>query len=279
MPSMGDSKLKPFQSMAEQNPVQNNKVAQGLQAARAATLQQQVASAPAAVNTQRAAQQLGAQQAQQAGQIQLQAAQQTVQDQQKIAQAALAAKQQQAAVDLGRKQLASKARQELLTDKLSQVDRGLKSKLLDESISFEKDEMGRNLFNERQLLDYKLQSTQSDIALQQYEQNAAELSQKRTQMLQMAYKKIEQELSQTQQRGQQSQANAQILKLQQAKIELEQKLQREANRKKNRAAMISAAGTIAGAVIGGVASGGNPAGVAAGSSIGGGVGGVIASQE
>lgn len=267
MPTLGDSKLKPFQALAEQNPVQNNRIAQGLQAARTANLQQQVAASPAGQNIAKVAQAAGAQQAQQAGQIQVQTNQQTIADQKKIAEAALAAKQQQASVDIGRKQLASKERQEVLSTKLSQVDRGLKNKLLDESISFEKDEMGRNLFNERQLLDYKLQSANSDIALQQYEQNASELTQKRTQMLQIAYKKIEQELSQTQQKGQQSQANAQMLKLQQAKIELEQKLQREENRKKNRASMISAAGTIVGVGIGAAA--GSPV---AGGMIGKGVG-------
>jgi hypothetical protein len=268
MAVLGDKAFSPFQVLAQQNPAQNLRVAQGLQAGRVAGMQQQVAQAPVA--GPRAAQALGAQQAAQAGQINLQAQQQTVQQQQQIGQAALEAQRGQASLELGAKDLQRRKRADELTGKLYQLDKGLKNKLLDESIAFEKDEMGRTLFNERQLLDYKLQSAKSDVEFQKYEQQMQELSTRRMTMLKIAYQKVQQELSQAQEMTQQQLSQAQTKRLVEAKRALEEKMAREAARRKNRAAMIGAVGAVAGAVVGTLIAPG--AGTVAGASLGGGVG-------
>lgn len=264
---MADNTLRPLQTLAQQNPVQNNRIAQGLQAARSTGLQQAVAAAPAGTSNVKAAQTGGAQQAAAAGQINTQVAQQTVQDQQKLGQMGLAAQGAAASEALGKKQLNSKKRQQVLIEKLGQVDKKMKNRLIDETISFNKDEMGRTLFNTRQLLDYKLASAKSDIDMQKYEQQVRELSQKKMQMLQVAHKKVMQELEQSQQSGQQQTSQQQTKRLIQAKINLEEKMRKEAAEKKNRGMMANAAGALVGIVIGSYT--GNSA---AGNQIGGGVG-------
>lgn len=263
-----------LQTLAQQNPMQNSRIAQGQQAARAGQLQQTVAAAP--MQGPKAAQAVGTQQAQQAGAINVQDNQQTVADQSTIAKQALAEQANQAALTGKKTNLALKKKADGLKTKLDQIDRGLKNKLIDETIAFEKDDLNRTLWNERQLMDYKLQSANRDIELQKYEQEVNQLSQKRTQMLQLAYKKIEQELANSQSASQQNAGQEQTKRLQQAKVALEQKLSREAARRKNRAAMISAVGMVGGAVVGTMVAPG--AGTAAGASLGAGAGSIAASQ-
>jgi hypothetical protein len=267
---------KPLQAIAQQNPVQNSRIAQGLQAARQTSLQQAVASSPT-VSNPAASQALGAQQAAQAGQIRTQQAAQTAEQQAQIGKQALGEQAGKAALEAQKRQLSMKVRADQLAQKLYQVDKGLKNKLLDESISFEKDEMGRNLFNERQLMDYKIASTKSDIELQKYEQSVSQMSARRIQMLQTALNKIKQTESQQQETTQQTLSQAQMQRMAQAKIALEKKIRDEMARRKNRAAMFGAAGAVVGGVAGAVF--GGPAGAVAGSSLGSGLGSVAASQE
>jgi len=266
--------LKPLQAIAAQNPAQNSRIAQGLQAARATGLQSQIAAAPQGISNPRAAQQVGAQQAAQAGTIRTQTAATTAQQQAELGKMGLDVGGKQQQLKMQKAQLTMKARANELANKLYQLDKTLKNKLLDESIAFEKDDMSRTLFNERQLLDYKIASTKSDIALRKYEQEVSQMSQRRIQMLQTALNKVKQAEEQAMLKGQQGAAQGQMKTLAQAKINLEKKLRDEAARKKNRASQFAAGGAIIGGVIGAIY--GGPAGAAAGASIGGGAGTAVA---
>lgn len=154
---------------------------------------------------------------------------------------------------------------------LSNLNSSLKNKLFDENMQFGKDELGRTLFNDRQLLDFKVATAKSDIELKKFEQDMRQASARKIQILAAAQQKLKQALEQSFSQGEQNLDQDSRMKIAQAKIAAEAKMKKEANKQKNRAAIISAAGTIAGGVVGFVATGGNPMGAMAGASMGGGL--------
>jgi hypothetical protein len=153
-----------------------------------------------------------------------------------------------------------------------------KQDLFDSSLRFEQDELGRTVFNERQLLDYAVTHAKDVEAMQNYEQAISQLSERKLRLMQVAQQKIQQELINANTAEQSALNQEAKLALARAKSAAEEKAAKEKAKAKNRASMWSALGGIAGAVVGGVITM-NPAGAALGYSVGSGLGGVASTVE
>lgn len=149
-----------------------------------------------------------------------------------------------------------------------------KQQLFDASLQFEQDELGRTIFNERQLLDYAISKAKDVEDLQNYEQTVSQMSERRLRLLQAAQNKIQQELQQAYAMEENELSQEHKLGLARAKAALEAKIQKEKADASNRAAMFNGIFTIAGGIAGAVIAGpgGYAAGALAGSTIGGGIG-------
>ena len=269
------ARSRQLQTLAQGMPVANQAVADQLQQGRQTQLQAAISSAPTGVSTRQAAQQVGAQQAQQAGQIQTGIMEQDLKQQAQLGQLGLAEQAQTAQKGLADRQLGLQQKQRELTGKLTAIDSRLKNELFDKQLSFQRDDMGRTLYNDRQLLDYKLMTAKSDEDLSNYEQKVSQLSKRKLQILEAAYKKIAQTLEQQFTKGQQKLDQAQKKRLVLAEAAMKEKIAREKANAANRGSMFSSAGTIAGAAVGTYY--GGPAGGAAGAAVGGGAGSILAS--
>lgn len=267
--------INPFTQLAGQMPIANQRTQTGLLEAAKTKTQAALGGVPPTGQPLgvRQVQAAAGQQAAQQGQAILGTTQQGAQQSGQMQQAAAqqdATKSQEA---LRERQLRLSAAQRQMERQLNSVDSRLKSRLLDDQMAFQKDELGRTLFNDRQLLDWKLANAKSEVEVADFEQKLREESTKRVQILSAAHAQIQQAMEQSFVEGQQQLDAAQRLRLAEAKRKLEEKIKKEQARSRNRAAMISAAGAIVGGVAGALAAGpgGYAAGAAAGSSIGSGV--------
>jgi len=149
-----------------------------------------------------------------------------------------------------------------------------KQQMFDATMQFEQDELGRTIFNERQLLDYAISKAKDVEDLQNYEQTVGQMSERRMRLLQAAQAKIQQELQQAYQMEENELTQEHKLGLARAKAALEAKMQQEKADAANRAAMFNGIFTIAGGVAGAIIAGpgGYAVGAAAGASIGSGLG-------
>lgn len=149
-----------------------------------------------------------------------------------------------------------------------------KQQMFDATMQFEQDELGRTIFNERQLLDYAISKAKDVEDLQNYEQTVGQMSERRMRLLQAAQAKIQQELQQAYAMEENELTQEHKLGLARAKAALEAKMQQEKADAANRAAMFNGIFTIAGGVAGAIIAGpgGYAVGAAAGASIGGGLG-------
>lgn len=277
----GTIKQNQIAAMAKQMPMALGQQINQAQASQTTALQQSIAQAAQVPvgGTQAAGQVAGAQQAQQAGQVQSAAQDQLNAKTQKAGQDVLAQGAQDAQQRLQRKALQAQEENKQAQATLSNLSSDLKQRLFDSNLSFQKDELGRTLFNDRQLLDYKLSQGLSDEGLANYEQQVREVSTKKMQMLQAAQAKIKQELGNAFQAGQQELDQDQQRFLLEKEQAIAKKIKKEAAAQANKGSMFSAAGTVVGAVVGSyVGPAGTAAGAAAGASIGGAVGNVAASQ-
>lgn len=270
--------------LANQMPGQNQKVATGLQEAAKTQMRQQLAG-QGPMSTQQI-QAIGQQAAAQQGQAKLQVQQQGAQEAQKLGSLALNQDQQDKQVKLQARQLdlAKKTRENTLA--LNNLDSNLKARLLDDQFQFQQDELGRTLFNDRQLMDYKIQTAKSDLDMRDFEDKMRQTSMRKIQLLKSAQARIEQEMKQSFQKGQQQLDQQSMTRLAENKRALEEKIRKEKAKQANRASMFSAGGIIAG-VGGGLllaASGPLGWGVGAstlasggltGASVGGGLGSII----
>lgn len=281
-----------FRNLAGQMPGQNKQVVSGLQEAAKSQMQAQLGGAqplgqPMGI---RQVQQLGAQATAAQAQPILQVQQQAQQEAARLGQMSLEDKQQQAQKQLQERQFNIQRGQRDMESQLGVLNKDLKQRLLDDQFSFQKDELGRTLFNERQLLDYKVATAKSGIELRELEQKMRQTGQRKLQMLKTAQAKLNRELTQEFQKGQQELDQEQRKRLIQAKVAIDKKIAREQARARNRGSMFSAIGTLAGVAIGGalIATGVGAApgaaitsqaiatGAMAGGAAGGGVGSVLA---
>lgn len=162
-------------------------------------------------------------------------------------------------------------------DTLTKLGMTTKQQLFDVSLQFEQDELGRTIFNERQLLDYAITHAKDVEALQDYEQAISQMSERRLRLMQVAQQKIEMELKQAFQ-GEQSALNQEAkLALTKAAAQLKEKMAKEKANAQNRSSMWAALGGLTGAAIG--AYFGGPAGASLGYSIGSGGGSIASTIE
>jgi hypothetical protein len=268
-------------ALSSQMPGQNQKLTTGLQEAAKTQMRQQMAGqGPMGVQQVQA---MGQQAAAQAGQANLQVQQQGAQAAQKLGGLALTQEQQDKQRQLQSRQLTLAKQSRLNEQTLQGLDANLKNRLVDDQFQFQKDELGRTMFNDRQLMDYKIQTAKSDLEMRDFEDKMRQTSQRRIQILKAAQAKVEQELQQQFALGQQKLDQALSAKLAKAKRDLEEKIKRERAAQANRASMFSAGGAILGAAAGiaiTVATGGAGAAVLAqggmmGAGFGQGVGGIL----
>jgi len=261
-------------------PMANQQIASGMQQARETQLQAAIGGlTPEQAAQPRLAQAVGAQQAAAAAQIQTQA-------QQKIQQQAITAGQQAITNEKIKKQQELFTRSQALSQKgryleneLARISQSAKDKLLDQQLSFKRDELGRTVWNERQLADYKIATAKDDEDFRNYQQEVTNLSERRMKMLLVAQKKLEQILEQGYLSTNQKLDQASRLKIAENLAELKRKQAREAARQANTMAMWSGGGAILGAAAGALVPGGGAIGAAVGAQIGQGVGTAVGSQN
>lgn len=131
--------------------------------------------------------------------------------------------------------------------KLSQTERHLASSLWDDQSKFERDEIGRVSFNERQLADYAILQAKSQDEFDTWSQNMGTLHQNKLSILQTAHAKILQELEQAFLRGEQEDNQSTQRALSIAKSLMEQKIAKARAKAQETAAWISAAISVVGA--------------------------------
>lgn len=265
-------------------------------------MQQAVAAAPASMsNIGAVAQQVGGQ---------LAALQAGLQNKQVAAAADLAGQQQQATI-AGRaqqldvqnqqKQLAVQAQQSANEQKLASISERAKQEVYDSRKQFTQDAMGLKFTNERQLSDFMRLSARSAEDLKNYESNLQVAHDRKTALLESAYRKLEQEKNSESQIVNQLRdqintqgiasgkaSNAQVLldaklnditSINEAMANLEISIEQARADAANRAARNQAVGTILGAGLGAAAGGaatGTPQGALFGAQAGAGVGGGVA---
>lgn len=157
-------------------------------------------------------------------------------------------------------------------DTLTKLGMTTKQQLFDSSLQFEQDELGRTVFNERQLLDYAVTHAKDVEAMQDYEQAISQMSERRMRLMQAAQQKIEMELRQAY-AAEQSALNQEVkLSLTRAMQEAKDKAAREKANAQNRSTMWAAIGTVVGAGAGAML--GGPAGAQLGATVGSGLGGI-----
>jgi hypothetical protein len=265
-------------------PGANAAVTQQLEATR--KLQQQNAIAQAGKvqpqNVAAQAQAAGVQAAAQQGQARATEQQQNLQGQQEIRQAMI---QDRAQEETNAARLRGYENTKVLFEaerRLENLDSRLKQDIYDKQLQFKEDEIGNTMFDERQLLDYKIATAKDDNDLLAYEQQVEQASRKKQVMLDVALRRIKQELANDLQGETSSLSREQRIALGQKAQALQDKIRKEQNKSKNRAAMFQAGGQILGAVAGAVVGTvlfpgvGTAAGATAGAAIGSGAGAAVA---
>ena len=280
-PTPQTPRMAALQNLQKQLPVANQRLAQGMQAARDIQLQQAVARAPTGAAIAPAAQQTAAAAAAQTGSQQAEQAKQMVQQAGQLGQLQLGEQQIQAQQQVARAQQAARQQEMTNVERLGRLDIEAKKDLYDRELQFKKDEAGRTLFNERQLMDYAARNARSDEEYKNYAQQADLLNRRNLQAMETAYKIIEEDLAQKWRMAEQKKDQAAQKQIADIRAEIAARMERERARAANRAAMFQAGGMIVGAAAGAVIAGpgGYAAGAAAGAQIGGAAGGIAASQQ
>lgn len=260
-------------------------LAEARRAQQRMAIRQQVASLPtgqgAAIAGPQAAAQVGQQAAQQVGQINTQQVQQQGQQAAQVGQQAVQTQANEAqnteaqrALDLGRTQ------QQLESD-FAVTSRGLKADLYDKAMQFQKDEQGRTFLNEKQLLDYKLSRGISEEEWADYQQEATQAAEREIQLMESAYRKLEQDLSQDALDKRTDISNETRRQIVEMKAALERQIAKKKAAAANRSAMMGALGTVAGVGAVTLATGGTApaAAILAGGVAGGGLGQIAAGSQ
>lgn len=241
-----------LQNIANLAPASNKQLASGMQRARDINLQKTVGQVPKGISSTKAAQQIGAQQAQQAGQSQVQLQQRGQQQQQQLGQLALQQQEQQKQKTLAQKQFGIEQNRRQLEERFFSLSEGLKDKLFDRQLKFQRDELGRTLFNERQLADWTLSKAQSRQEVQQFSNKLQRESARRMQVMQTAQAKLRQAIEQGYTSEKQSLDQESRLRIAEAAAAAKRKMQEEAAEQAGFSGMLGALGTLGGMAIGAV---------------------------
>lgn len=289
---MGQRLSSNISQMASQFPQQNEDVARKQAEARQAAIRSAVAGAarrgplPSQTLGQAAAQSV-----QQQAQPRLQAQARTIEQQGQLAQMQLQQEGAGKQAELQRRNVQLQQQHRLAVTSLNQLQQGLGDKLVTRETQFQKDQLGRTMFTERQLMDYKLASSRRREDMADYEQAVTQASQLRMQALKQSHAIITQSLQQMFAQDEQTKDIRQTERIHAARKSIEEKMAAEAARQAERASRFQATGRIVGTVVGGVVGGvagvfvggvgavpGAMAGAAAGGAIGSAAGGLAASS-
>lgn len=243
------ARTKQLRKLAEQLPGASERVTKGMKAARETQLQEQIAGAPKGAGTQ-AAQQLGAKQAAAAGQQALQAGAQQQQQLQQVGGLAAQERGLQAEQKVGEAQRGLSKQARRLADKLSEVSEDAKDELLDEQLSFKRDEANRALMNERQMADWAITKAKNREEYLDYAQSAMQMHERKVKMLKAAHDKIKQAIKQGYViEGQRLDQDAKRKLIEQERA-MKEKMIDEENKRRNKEAMWRAGGSLVGAGVG-----------------------------
>lgn len=265
------ARLRALQNLSSALPVANAKVAAGQNSARQMQIQNAVKAAPAGSITGNA-QATGQAVAEQAGAQAVPAAQQNVAQQGQVAQVGL--QEQNTANQAQVQSLRQGGREQQIdaAEKLGQLDSKLKQDIYDRNMKFERDELGRATLNETQTADYVRLNAKSDDEYKNYAQQAQQANDRNLQMMEVAYKKIVEDLDFRYQKAKQAGDQQTMKDVENMRNETEARMSREKARAANSAAAWTAGGMIVGGVAGAVI--GGPAGAQAGAGVGGALGGM-----
>lgn len=265
------SRQQQLTNLAGNIPGQNESLLKQQQATQQIQMQQALGQmSQAGQGSKQAAQGIGQKAAQAAGQAQVAAAGQTLQQQGQVAGMQQQEQQESARIDLQGRAQASKIRQNSLANQLAKTNQSLKQDLFDKQNQFQRDELGRTFWNDRQLADWKISQAKSDEDLLEYEEQVRQETSKKMAMLEAAQKAIQQKKQQAFASGELAQNQALERELTQAERDIADKMRKAQEKAENNAMILGAAGSIIGTGIG--AYFGGPAGATAGGAIGGGLG-------
>lgn len=263
-----------FDVMSNQSPLQSKNQQAGMDAANIAAMRTSVASSSAPLSKPQV-QSAGAAAVATAGQQRLANAQQNAQTQAGLATAKLGAQAADKANELGSRRLALQTKQRQIENNLESLGAEVKEKLFTANMNFNKDELGRTAWNERQLADWVVTKAKSAEDLRNYQAKVTMQSKRKMQILKAAHAQIMQKIEQDARGGIEAMDEASKERMFRAKASLEDKMRDEANRAKNKAAIGTAIGTLGGGALGAFT--GTPQGAAAGAQIGGSLGGMASS--
>ena len=136
-------------------------------------------------------------------------------------------------------------------DRLSTLGNELKDKLLDQQLQFRQDERGRTFMNDRQLADWAKLNAKNNEEFKNYAQQAEQVSQRKIQTIEQAYKLITQQLDQELKKNESRKNDELVIKLRQQKQAIEKARQEEQAKQANKMAIWNGVGAIAGGVAGG----------------------------
>lgn len=264
-----------LRKLANQFPVANQRVTNGLREAQKTQMQEMVRQAKSGAGTTAQTQAFGAGQVQQAGQRGLQAAQQQQTQAAQVGQLDLQQQARQQRQTGFEGQIALTEKQREIANQLDKLSRDKKNELIDKQLTFNKDQAGQTLLNNRQTIDWALTQAKSAEDFANYAQEAMHVNQRYLQLLQAANDKITQRLQQEFRKSETEKNQKLQTQLAQQKRALDAKIKAEQNKAANEASAWNAGGSIFGAIIGAVASGGNPVGAAAGAGMGAGIGSTV----
>jgi len=230
-------------------------------------------------------QQTGAEVTKAQGQVGLAAQQQQGESLANIGQQQLKLKQEQQQNVLQNKSLALDKQEQELQKRLYGISRQKGQELFGKQMVFKKDELGRTMFNERQLADWKLTQAKTREELAAYEQQVSQLSQRRMKMLEMTQVALKQRLEQEYQKDEQDKNQELQIRLEKAVHSAKIKYKKAQAEAANRAARATSMGSMIGGGIGlaagiaatvftgGAAAASIPALMAGGAAVGGGIAG------
>ena len=287
---MATNRAKQLEKLTMSLPAANQQAAQGAQQARMVQLQSQIGQLQPGVGGPGLAQQMGAQQAQQAGGIQLAAQKQGQQQMQQAGQQALqqqGREQRQAGFE---QQLKLNEQQQNIANRLARIDSRYKNMLLDDQLSFRKDQANQTLLNQRQLADFALLKAKNKEEYAQYAQMSQQIHNRELQLMEAAQAKIDQALRQNYVKKGKPLDRALQKELAEKKRSLDAAIARKKQKAANNALMWNAGGQILGAAAavgavalaaptGGASLGAYAAAAGAGSALGGGFGSLIGSKQ
>lgn len=268
-------KMRALRNLSAQFPVANQQVANQQTAGRDLQLQSAVARVPASNVGAAPTTQLGAGMAQQAGQQQVQGVQQGVQQQQQVAQlGAQQINQENQARTAGLQSGLAEQKMDAAT-RLANLDSKLKQDLYDKQMSFEKDELGRSVMNQRQLADYALLSAKSGEELSNYSQKVEQANKRKLSLLENDAKLVREQLIFEQNKKSQERNNDRVRELGEIEAYMNNTIQDAKSKAAKDAAIWSSLGTMAGIGVG--AAFGGAAGAQTGAQVGGAAGGIAGS--